>query len=29
VDHRVADGADGSRFLMDLQSALLDWELFL
>jgi len=29
VDHRVADGADGSRFLMDLQSALLDWELLL
>jgi pyruvate dehydrogenase E2 component (dihydrolipoamide acetyltransferase) len=29
VDHRVADGADGSRFLGDLQSALTDWELLL
>jgi pyruvate dehydrogenase E2 component (dihydrolipoamide acetyltransferase) len=29
VDHRVADGADGARFLMDLQEALLDWELLL
>ncbi|TCJ18900.1 2-oxo acid dehydrogenase subunit E2 [Rubrobacter taiwanensis] len=29
VDHRVADGADGARFLMDLQSVLLDWELLL
>ncbi len=29
VDHRVADGADGGRFLMDLQAALTDWELLL
>jgi pyruvate dehydrogenase E2 component (dihydrolipoamide acetyltransferase) len=29
VDHRVADGADGARFLLDLQGALLDWELLL
>jgi pyruvate dehydrogenase E2 component (dihydrolipoamide acetyltransferase) len=29
VDHRVADGADGARFLLDLQEALLDWELLL
>ena len=29
VDHRVADGADGARFLQDLQDALLDWELML
>lgn len=29
VDHRVADGADGSRFLGDLQNALTDWELLL
>lgn len=29
VDHRVADGADGARFLQDLQDALLDWELLL
>ena len=29
VDHRVADGADGARFLMDLQAALSDWELLL
>ena len=29
VDHRVADGADGARFLADLQSALSDWELLL
>lgn len=29
IDHRVADGADGARFLMDLQAALLDWELLL
>ena len=29
VDHRVADGADGARFLMDLQAALTDWELLL
>ncbi len=29
VDHRVADGADGSRFLADLQNALTDWELLL
>src|SRR5919202_6526170 len=25
VDHRVADGADGARFLADLQGALTDW----
>jgi pyruvate dehydrogenase E2 component (dihydrolipoamide acetyltransferase) len=29
VDHRVADGADGARFLADLQSALSNWELLL
>ncbi len=29
VDHRVADGADGARFLMGLQAALSDWELLL
>jgi pyruvate dehydrogenase E2 component (dihydrolipoamide acetyltransferase) len=29
VDHRVADGADGARFLLDLQETLLDWELLL
>ncbi len=29
VDHRVADGADGARFLLDLQEALLYWELLL
>lgn len=29
VDHRAADGADGSRFLMDLQESLRDWELLL
>ncbi|QIN78548.1 2-oxo acid dehydrogenase subunit E2 [Rubrobacter marinus] len=29
VDHRVADGADGARFLGDLQAALSDWELLL
>jgi pyruvate dehydrogenase E2 component (dihydrolipoamide acetyltransferase) len=29
VDHRVADGADGARFLESLQGALLDWELLL
>lgn len=29
IDHRIADGADGARFLMDLQEALLDWELLL
>ena len=29
VDHRVADGADGSRFLEDLQAALSNWELLL
>ncbi|HEX2729590.1 MAG TPA: 2-oxo acid dehydrogenase subunit E2, partial [Rubrobacteraceae bacterium] len=29
VDHRVADGADGARFLMDLQAALEDWEMLL
>lgn len=29
VDHRMADGADGSRFLWDLQDALTDWELLL
>ena len=29
VDHRVADGADGARFLADLQAALSDWELLL
>jgi pyruvate dehydrogenase E2 component (dihydrolipoamide acetyltransferase) len=29
LDHRVADGADGARFLADLQAALSDWELLL
>lgn len=29
VDHRVADGADGARFLGDLQNALTNWELLL
>ena len=29
VDHRVADGADGARFLADLQSVLSNWELLL
>ena len=29
VDHRVADGADGARFLKSLQDALEDWELLL
>jgi pyruvate dehydrogenase E2 component (dihydrolipoamide acetyltransferase) len=29
VDHRVADGADGARFLQSLQEAILDWELLL
>lgn len=29
VDHRTADGADGARFLQDLQAALSDWELLL
>lgn len=29
VDHRVADGADGSRFLEDLQNALTNWELLI
>ncbi len=29
VDHRVADGADGARFLGSLQEVLLDWELLL
>ena len=29
VDHRVADGADGARFLESLQENLLDWELML
>lgn len=29
VDHRVADGADGARFLEGLQAALTDWELLL
>ncbi len=29
VDHRVADGADGARFLEDLGAALSDWELLL
>ena len=29
VDHRVADGADGARFLQSLQEVLLDWELLL
>jgi pyruvate dehydrogenase E2 component (dihydrolipoamide acetyltransferase) len=29
IDHRVADGADGARFLTDLQAALSDWELLL
>jgi pyruvate dehydrogenase E2 component (dihydrolipoamide acetyltransferase) len=29
VDHRIADGTDGARFLADLQSMLSDWELLL
>ena len=29
VDHRAADGADGARFLEDLQTALSDWEILL
>ena len=29
VDHRVADGADGARFLEDLQAVFKDWELLL
>ena len=29
ADHRVADGADGARFLQDLQEALQDWKLLL
>ena len=29
VDHRVADGADGARFLESLQEVLVDWELLL
>jgi pyruvate dehydrogenase E2 component (dihydrolipoyllysine-residue acetyltransferase) len=29
VDHRVADGADGARFLESLQEVLFDWELLL
>jgi pyruvate dehydrogenase E2 component (dihydrolipoyllysine-residue acetyltransferase) len=29
VDHRVADGADGARFFLDVQAALSDWELLL
>jgi pyruvate dehydrogenase E2 component (dihydrolipoamide acetyltransferase) len=29
VDHRVADGADGARFLEDLQTALSNWEILL
>jgi pyruvate dehydrogenase E2 component (dihydrolipoamide acetyltransferase) len=29
IDHRVADGADGARFLESLQEVLLDWELLL
>ena len=29
VDHRVADGAGGARFLADLQSVVSDWELLL
>jgi pyruvate dehydrogenase E2 component (dihydrolipoamide acetyltransferase) len=29
VDHRVADGADGARFLEGLQAALSDWEILL
>jgi len=29
IDHRAADGADGSRFLEDLQECFLDWELLL
>jgi pyruvate dehydrogenase E2 component (dihydrolipoamide acetyltransferase) len=29
IDHRVADGADGARFLQALQEVLLDWELLL
>jgi pyruvate dehydrogenase E2 component (dihydrolipoamide acetyltransferase) len=29
LDHRVADGADGARFLASMQAALSDWELLL
>jgi pyruvate dehydrogenase E2 component (dihydrolipoamide acetyltransferase) len=29
VDHRVADRANGARFLMNLPAALSDWELLL
>ncbi|WP_119068421.1 dihydrolipoamide acetyltransferase family protein [Rubrobacter indicoceani] len=29
VDHRVADGADGARFLSDLQDGLSNWELLM
>jgi pyruvate dehydrogenase E2 component (dihydrolipoamide acetyltransferase) len=29
IDHRVADGPDGARFLQALQEVLLDWELLL
>ncbi|AHY47759.1 Pyruvate/2-oxoglutarate dehydrogenase complex dihydrolipoamide acyltransferase (E2) component [Rubrobacter radiotolerans] len=29
VDHRVADGADGARFLADLQDGLSNWELLI
>lgn len=29
VDHRVADGADGARFLQDLQDGLNNWELLM
>ena len=29
VDHRIADGADGARFLESVQEVLLDWELLL
>lgn len=29
VDHRVADGADGARFLADLQEAVTDWEVMM
>lgn len=29
IDHRVADGSDGARFLSDLQDAVEDWEMLL
>jgi pyruvate dehydrogenase E2 component (dihydrolipoamide acetyltransferase) len=29
VDHRVADGADGARFLADLQEGISNWELMM